>query len=75
MIIEEPTSAVPGTGPKVVPFVATPSELQLSRDKMARDLPIVLESLVSIAAFRRSSYLAHLKAGFDEKQALELCHK
>jgi hypothetical protein len=61
-----------GGDPKVV-TLAPKDELKASGELLRRNLPTLMENAEIIAALKRAHYLAYLKAGFDEKQALELC--
>jgi hypothetical protein len=47
--------------------------LLASVEQLRRMLPLMTEMAPQIARTRYASYKAHIEAGFDEDQALELC--
>lgn len=48
-------------------------ELRASLEQIKRILPMHIELAVAVAEARFAVYKAHLDAGFDQDQALELC--
>jgi hypothetical protein len=61
-------------GPKVV-NLEPKDEVKAAGDSLRRNLPTLIENARPVAQLRRAVFLALLEAGFDEKQALELCTK
>lgn len=61
-----------GAGPHLVDLKPR-NEFQGAVDSLSRNLPVMLEHVELQAKIRRASYLALLKEGFTEAQALELC--
>lgn len=49
------------------------SDLLAANEQLKRELPAILEHTKTIAAIRKASYDAHIDAGFNPEQALELC--
>jgi hypothetical protein len=60
--------------PKIVDLEPK-NEVKAAGDQLRRNLPTLIENARAIAQLRRASFLAYLEAGFDERQALELCTK
>ena len=61
--------------PKIVPMTPKPSEMAIAGEQLRRTKDEYVKNTQVVAELRRASYLAYLAAGFDEKQALELCTK
>ena len=68
-------SDTPDPDLKVVQMPAAKNEMMAAGDSLRRNFDVMVANTVTIAKFRRASYLAHLAEGFDEKQSLELCCK
>lgn len=58
--------------PKVVPL-GTKDDMAALVENLRRNLPQLLEHAALIAQFRRAYFLALVKEGFTNEQALELC--
>jgi len=61
-------------GPRVVD-IGVKDMGQAELDKLKRALPRMQEVTEIVAELRRHSYEAHIKQGFTDEQALELCQK
>lgn len=61
-------------GPKVVDLPVK-NELAAARENLNRNIEGLIETQYLFARLRRASYLALIKSGFTEVQALELCVK
>lgn len=61
--MKDNVTTIPGSG----------DELRASAEAMKRMLPIIAEIAVELAVARKASFDAHVRAGFSEAQALELC--
>jgi len=68
------SSALPGTGPKVVPMIPKDA-VAAAGDGLRRNLDVLIANQSALAKLRRAAYLALIEAGFNEKEALELCCK
>ncbi len=62
-------------GPKVVDLPKQKNELQALGEEMSRNLHVFIANQQTLAKIRRAAYLAYVKEGFTEAQALELCCK
>lgn len=51
----------------------TPDKLRASLEEIRRNLPVAIEAAELMARVRRANYLALLREGFTEAQALDLC--
>lgn len=73
-----PSKVVPGEfvgPPKVVPMTPKPSPLADGAEWLRKHEDILKENAEILARLARARYEAAIRAGFDEKQALELCTK
>ena len=61
--------------PTIVQMPERPSEAALAGEAVRRQEADIIKNAETIARIRRASYLAYINAGFDEKQAMELCTK
>ena len=49
------------------------NEMIAAFESLKRELPSILQQVAVIAEIRKASFDAHVKHGFTEEQALELC--
>lgn len=63
------------SGPKLVDLPKKPDEIAAAAENFKRNIETLLDHQRTLARLRRAAYLALIEAGFEEKQALELCCK
>jgi len=61
--------------PKVVPLAPRPSEFEAAGEVLRKNEETLRENMEVVARLQFARYLALRKAGFSEKEALELCTK
>lgn len=54
-------------------LTGTPDKQRAQIEEYKRNLPVILEFWAIDAEIKRTKYLALLRQGFNEAQALELC--
>lgn len=60
---------------RIVPIKSQYDEFQATIERVKRDMPKHIEYMKIMGKLYREQYLALIEAGFNEKQALELCLK